>query len=215
MLRFRGSPALSPFRLEKLLAALRQRVPVITTAYAEFAHFLDGTLSVYDREVLDRLLRYGPAATPHDASSGPVFLVIPRPGTISPWSSKATDIARNCGLRRIRRIERGIAYYLEFHRPLTDGELAELKPLLHDRMTETVLGPNDDPAALFAQAEPAPLATVDVLEKLWTYSKMGERRWPQPIANWDWRCRTTKSIICWTALPAGQLYPVGTQSDRC
>ncbi|MEI2770204.1 MAG: phosphoribosylformylglycinamidine synthase [Candidatus Competibacter sp.] len=163
MLRFRGSPALSPFRLEKLLAALRQRVPVITAVHAEFAHFLDGMLSVYDREVLDRLLRYGPATPPRDASSGPVFLVIPRPGTISPWSSKATDIARNCGLRRVRRIERGIAYYLESHRPLTDGELTELKPLLHDRMTETVLGPNDDPAALFAQAEPAPLATVDVL----------------------------------------------------
>ena len=163
MLRFRGSPALSPFRLEKLLAALRQRVPVIAAAHAEYVHFLDGTLNVYDREVLDRLLRYGPAATPRDAGSGPVFLVIPRPGTISPWSSKATDIARNCGLRRVRRIERGIAYYLESHRPLTDSELAGLKPLLHDRMTEAVLGPGDDPAALFAQAEPAPLVTVDVL----------------------------------------------------
>ena len=163
MLRFRGSPALSPFRLEKLLAALRQRVPVIAAAHAEYVHFLDGTLNVYDREVLDRLLRYGPAATPRDAGSGPVFLVIPRPGTISPWSSKATDIARNCGLRRVRRIERGIAYYLESHRPLTDSELAGLKPLLHDRMTEAVLGPGDDPAALFARAEPAPLATVDLL----------------------------------------------------
>ncbi len=164
MLRFRGGPALSPFRLEKLLTALRQRVPVVTDVYAEFAHFVDGSLTVYEREVLDRLLRYGPAATRPQPDGAPLFLVIPRPGTISPWSSKATDIAHNCGLRRVRRIERGVSYYVDFERPLTDGELIELKPLLHDRMTEAVLEPDDDPAVLFAQAEPAPLNRVDVLD---------------------------------------------------
>ena len=163
MLRFRGSPALSPFRLEKLLAGLRQRVPVITDAYAEFVHFVDGTLSVHDREVLDRLLQYGPTATQSHPGGAPLFLVIPRPGTISPWSSKATDIAHNCGLCHVHRIERGLGYYLDFERPLTDCELTELRPLLHDRMTEAVLGPEDDPVVLFAQAEPAPLATVNVL----------------------------------------------------
>lgn len=164
MLRFRGGPALSPFRLEKLLTALRQRVPVVTDVYAEFAHFVDGSLTVYEREVLDRLLRYGPAATRPQPDGAPLFLVIPRPGTTSPWSSKATDIAHNCGLRRVRRIERGVSYYVDFERPLTDGELIELKPLLHDRMTEAVLEPDDDPAVLFAQAEPAPLNRVDVLD---------------------------------------------------
>ena len=96
MLRFRGSPALSSFRLEKLLAALRRRVPAVTEVYAEFVHFVDGRLITHDREVLDRLLQYGPAATQHHLGGEPTFLVVPRPGTRSPWSSKATDIARNC-----------------------------------------------------------------------------------------------------------------------
>ncbi len=164
MLRFRGSPALSPFRLEKLLAALRRRVPAITEVYAEFVHFVDGRLITRDREVLDRLLRYGPTATQRHLTSEPTFLVVPRPGTLSPWSSKATDIARNCGLQHIRRIERGVAYYLESAQALTAGEQTALKPLLHDRMTEAVLGLDDDPALLFAQAEPAPLASVNLLD---------------------------------------------------
>ena len=163
MLRFRGSPALSPFRLEKLLTALRRRVPVVTEIYAEFVHFVDGRLITHDREVLDRLLQYGPTATQRHLTSEPTFLVVPRPGTRSPWSSKATDIARNCGLQHVRRIERGVAYYLESTRALTAEEQALLKPLLHDRMTEAVLEPDDDPALLFAQAEPAPLANVDLL----------------------------------------------------
>ena len=163
MLRFRGSPALSPFRLEKLLTALRRRVPVVTAVYAEFVHFVDGDLITRDREVLDRLLQYGPAATQRHLINEPTFLVVPRPGTLSPWSSKATDIARNCGLQHVRRIERGVAYYLESAQPLTASDLTALKPLLHDRMTEAVLAPDDDPALLFAQAEPAPLTRVDLL----------------------------------------------------
>ncbi|MFZ1827172.1 MAG: phosphoribosylformylglycinamidine synthase [Candidatus Competibacteraceae bacterium] len=178
MLRFRGSPALSSFRLEKLLAALRQRVPAVTRIRAEFVHFVEGSLTIPDREVLERLLQYGPRTITSqllsltgsrieargEPTAAPLFLVIPRPGTISPWSSKATDIAHHCGLQRIRRIERGVAYYLDAERSLTDGELSALKPLLHDRMTEAVLEPGDDPAVLFAQAQPAPLMTVNLLE---------------------------------------------------
>jgi len=163
MLRFRGSPALSPFRLEKLLAMLRQAVGVVTGLRTEFVHFVDGVVAVHERELVDRLLTYGSAAAENPPHGAPLFLVVPRPGSISPWSSKATDIAHNCGLQRIRRIERGIAYYLDCARPLTDGELAALGPLLHDRMTEAVLGPTDDPAVLFAQTKPTPLTTVDVL----------------------------------------------------
>lgn len=84
MLRFRGSPVLSPFRRQKLLAALRRRVPAVTDIHAEFAHFVDGSLTAHDREVLDRLLRYGPTTTQRHPSEAPTFLVIPRPGTISP-----------------------------------------------------------------------------------------------------------------------------------
>ncbi len=179
MLRFRGSPALSSFRLEKLLAALRQRVPAVARVRAEFVHFVEGSLSAPDREVLERLLQYGPrpgaaqqlaltgvrVEEQREPPAAPLFLVIPRPGVISPWSSKATDIAHNCGLQRIRRIERGIAYYLDAERTLTDHELSALKPLLHDRMTEAVLEPGDDPSVLFAHAQPAPLTTVDLLGK--------------------------------------------------
>ncbi len=175
MLQFRGSPALSSFRLRKALAALRRRVPVVTAVHAEFVHFVEGSLTVSDREVLDRLLQYGPAPSRQLVLAGmesegranpagaPLLLIVPRPGTISPWSSKATDIARNCGLRRIRRIERGVAWFLESERSLTNGELATIKPLLHDRMTEAVLEPGDDPAILFAYADPAPMTVVNVL----------------------------------------------------
>ena len=175
MLRFRGSPALSPFRIAKLLAALRQAAPIITAVRAEFVHFVDGTVTITEREVLHRLLEYG---TVHEAaqqlalaganitastSQVPLLLVIPRPGTISPWSSKATDIAHNCGLSGIRRIERGIDYYFDAPRPLGEQELAQIKPLLHDRMTETVLEAGADMAQLFSTAQPQPLQVVDIL----------------------------------------------------
>ena len=163
MLRFRGSPALSAFRLEKLLTSLRQQVPSISLVYAEFVHFVDttGTLTDADRRILERLLTYGPVAPA--LTSEPTLWVIPRPGTISPWSSKATDIAHNCGLHQIHRIERGVAYHLTTSVPLDATQLAAIKPLLHDRMTEGVLGPEDDFGILFAQAEPAPLTAIDIL----------------------------------------------------
>ena len=164
MLRFRGSPALSPFRLEKLLTVLQQQVPAITDAYAEFIHFVDGRPTTHDRELLDRLLRYGPTTTPRHVIGEPTMLVIPRPGTLSPWSSKATDIAHHCGLPHIRRIERGIAVYLEATETLTAADLARLHPFLHDRMTEAVLMADDDPAVLFSQSAPVPLTTVDLLD---------------------------------------------------
>ncbi len=163
MLRFRGSPALSPFRLEKLLTVVQRQVAVVTDLYAEYVHFVDGSLNDHERAVLERLLEYGPSATRRSLPDALSLLVIPRPGTISPWSSKATDIAHNCGLHQVRRIERGIAWSVQATRLLSIAEQAALKPLLHDRMTEAVLTPDEDPAMLFAQAEPAPLNSVDVL----------------------------------------------------
>src|SRR5213078_4876601 len=88
---------------------------------------------------------------------GTLFLVVPRLGTVSPWSSKATDIARNCGLARVRRIERGTAYYVDSSRP-------EIAALLHDRMTETVLESFEDAARLFEHVAPRPLQLVPVAE---------------------------------------------------
>ncbi len=111
MLILRGAPALSAFRHGKLLEQLTQHVPAVTGLYAEFAHFADvtGALTADEEQVLARLLKYGPSV-PVQEPSGRLFLVVPRFGTISPWSSKASDIARNCGLAKIDRLERGIAY---------------------------------------------------------------------------------------------------------
>src|ERR1700734_1522973 len=106
LLSLRGRNALSPFRLQKLLASVADtRVAAIS---AEYWHFVKTTaaLDAAQRNVLDRLLTYGPR-TAAVAGGGEWHVVIPRPGTISPWASKATDIAHNCGLKSIGRIERG------------------------------------------------------------------------------------------------------------
>ena len=113
MLILRGAPALSAFRHSKLLEQLSQKVPAVSGLYAEFAHFAEvtGVLTGDEQQVLARLLKYGPSV-PVQEPTGRLFLVLPRFGTISPWSSKASDIARNCGLSKIQRLERGIAFYV-------------------------------------------------------------------------------------------------------
>ena len=105
MLILRGAPALSAFRHGKLLEQLSQKVPAVTGLYAEFAHFadVDGELTADQQQVLGRLLKYGPSV-PVQEPSGRLFLVVPRLGTISPWASKASDIAHNCGLQSIQRL---------------------------------------------------------------------------------------------------------------
>ncbi|MDX1369543.1 phosphoribosylformylglycinamidine synthase [Pseudomonas sp.] len=162
MLILRGAPALSAFRHGQLLEQLTSKVPAVTGLYAEFAHFADvtGVLSADEEQVLARLLKYGPSV-PVQEPSGRLLLTIPRFGTISPWSSKASDIARNCGLAKIQRIERGIAYYVAGE--LSEAELQLAAGLLHDRMTQLVLTDVQDAAALFSHAEPKPLTAVDVL----------------------------------------------------
>ncbi|MDX1654076.1 MAG: phosphoribosylformylglycinamidine synthase [Candidatus Competibacteraceae bacterium] len=164
MLRFRGSPALSPFRLDRLTALIQERIPTVREAYAEYLHFVDLSASPtsHEREVLERLLSYGPAASEHHLDREAALIVVPRPGTISPWSSKATDIAHNCGLAKVRRLERGVAWYLDSE-GVTRTQLEGIVPLLHDRMTEAVLTPLDDPQRLFTRAEPRPLTRVNVL----------------------------------------------------
>lgn len=162
MLILRGAPALSAFRHGKLLEQLTSKVPAVTGLYAEFAHFVDvtGVLNADEEQVLARLLKYGPSV-PVQEPSGKLFLTIPRFGTISPWSSKASDIARNCGLAKVQRLERGIAYYVSGE--LSEADSAAVAALLHDRMTQLVLGALEDASALFSHAQPKPLTAVDVL----------------------------------------------------
>ncbi len=165
MLSFRGAPALSEFRLGKLERRLTEYLGRPVGVYAEFVHFADieQTLAPAQLAVLERLLRYGPSLPAHEPS-GQLLVVIPRPGTISPWSSKATDIAHNCGLGAIRRLERGVAYYLEPQGgELEDDQLIAAMEVLHDRMTQAVVFALDEAEQLFAHAEPAPLTRVDVI----------------------------------------------------
>ena len=162
MLILRGAPALSAFRHSKLLEQLSQKVPAVTGLYAEFAHFAEvtGVLTGDEQQVLARLLKYGPSV-PVQEPTGRLFLVLPRFGTISPWSSKASDIARNCGLAKIQRLERGIAFYVagEF----TDAQAQLIADGLHDRMTQIVLENLEQAAGLFSHSEPKPLTAIDVL----------------------------------------------------
>jgi phosphoribosylformylglycinamidine synthase len=166
MLVLRGSPALSPFRSSKLLSQLSQTIAGLNHLYAEYVHFaaLEGSLKAGQQAVLEQILTYGPAFVAEEPT-GQMLLVVPRCGTISPWSTKATDIAHNCGLAAIRRLERGVAYYLgcEGGTPLSDAELDEAAALLHDRMTESVFSTLDEADGLFVQSEPQPLSSVDIL----------------------------------------------------
>jgi len=160
ILKLRGSPALSAFRLEKLHARLAEIAPGARIAGADFWHFVETAhaLDARERAVLDQLLVYGEPVR-LQPPAGELVLVVPRIGTISPWSSKATDIARQCGLPAVRRIERGVAYYLEG----APGRRWEIAALLHDRMTETVLDTLDGAEQLFRHVAPRPLASIDLL----------------------------------------------------
>ncbi|WP_417666897.1 phosphoribosylformylglycinamidine synthase [Pseudidiomarina sp.] len=159
----RGAPALSDFRTEKLLQRLQSAGLPVAEVYAEYMHFVDVEQKLDDdsNAVLAKLLTYGPALASH-IPEGQLIVVVPRQGTISPWSSKATDIAHNCGLTQIHRIERGIAYYLSGN--LTAEQMQQAAALVHDRMTEMVLDSLDEAAVLFTEAEPAPLQSIDILQ---------------------------------------------------
>ncbi len=159
----RGSPALSAFRINKLLSRFQEAQLPVNDIYAEFVHFADvsAPLTTDEQTKLQRLLKYGPSLAEH-APDGRLILVTPRPGTISPWSSKATDIAHNCGLSQVIRLERGLAFYVQAPQ-LTETQWQTLGALLHDRMMETVFTDLSDAKKLFAQQQPAPVQHVDLL----------------------------------------------------
>lgn len=167
-LNLNGSPALSQFRLDKLYATLKNSTPNIAHIDAMFVHFIFSAQALSEKQTttLKQILSYGPKSQASQ-TDGELFLVIPRLGTVSPWASRATDIARNCGLKDILRIERGIAFYITTNNgaPLNDVEKTHLKATIHDRMTETVIAQVSDAEKLYHQAEPAPLSTIDILQK--------------------------------------------------
>ncbi|MBA6289452.1 phosphoribosylformylglycinamidine synthase [Colwellia sp. MB3u-4] len=165
MKTFRGAPALSDFRVNKLLNQCTELQLPITDIYAEFSHFahISAALNVEESQVLQQLLKYGPTIEEHEPV-GQFILVTPRPGTISPWSSKSTDIANNCGLTKVIRLERGLAYYVSTENsvPLTTEQQSTLNNLIHDRMMEAIFTDLNDATALFASAEPGELTSIDI-----------------------------------------------------
>ncbi|WP_269618452.1 phosphoribosylformylglycinamidine synthase [Zhongshania sp. BJYM1] len=164
MLIIPGAPALSDFRLEKLKAALSAAIPALRGVSAQYIHLVDTAagLDTERSDVLGQLLQYGPRAE-FVASEGVSFFVVPRPGTISPWSSKASDIAHNCGLDMISRIERGVQYCFDIDGELADEQQKTLLAAIHDRMVESVLSAPSEAEVLFSRQSPKPMQAVDVL----------------------------------------------------
>ncbi|VFM97631.1 MAG: phosphoribosylformylglycinamidine synthase [Candidatus Kentron sp. G] len=167
-----GPPALSSFRLQKLLEEIRAQVPQVSSLTARFVHFArlaapDRLLAEEEQARLGAILDYGSGdeidGLPFpERSSDRLVLVAPRPGTVSPWSSKASDIARQCGLAAIGRIERGIAFYvgLQDHESVTGQMWDAIRALLHDPMTQAVFRDFDGVDSLFSRADPAPLGRI-------------------------------------------------------
>jgi len=185
-----GKSALSAFRLEKLRAALHAVAPNAVIADTRHWYFIalhggeakgagqatalplqvahGAMFSKAQAGLLDKVLGLDQdAGEPGQTGSMQRILVVPRLGTISPWSTKATDIAQHCGLSGVLRIERGVVYYLNTHngKPLSKHEQAAVLPLLHDRMTESVFDEIEGVAEkIFKHGTPQPLETVDVLK---------------------------------------------------
>ena len=164
MIILNGAPSLSDFRRRKLLSSLQNTVPSVVSVMAEYIHFAEvsASLSEADQTTLQALLTYGPSVK-QLANNGDLLLVVPRPGTISPWSSKATDIAHNCGLDNVVRVERGTAYYIEATEKLTEAQLQQLGELLSDRMVEAVFTDLQQAQALFSHQQPTAMTQVDIL----------------------------------------------------
>ncbi len=162
MLALPGQSALSKFRLTKLLGALQRADRRVDAIEARFVYLVDvdgGGLSDSARSRLDALLLSGDKPGKLSGKAALLY-VVPRPGTISPWSSKATDILKACDIDAVKRVERGICYGIRIS-PACDREsLHALGRVLSDRMTETVFDTIDEAESLFAIHEPAPVETV-------------------------------------------------------
>jgi len=166
MLIFHGSDALSGFRIEKILSQIHAVAPEVTAIRTHHVHFasVSATLDANETTCLEKLLDYGKSSQEKN-ESGPRLLVTPRPGTVSPWSSKATDIARNCGLEKVLRLERGTEWSFTASSGIDLISFREkIKPFIHDRMTETVWTSIEEAGVLFNQAEPRPLQIIDILQ---------------------------------------------------
>jgi phosphoribosylformylglycinamidine synthase len=165
MFCLRGAPALSDARRHRLLQRLRAAEPALQDLTTEFVYLVDARaeLDTEQRLVLDALLLDGRNAVAEPPAGAIECIVIPRSGTISPWSSKATEIVHRCGLELIERVERGVVY--RFAGLSSPNEARAFAPEIHDRMTEDLIDDLAQAAALFRHAEPRPFRTVPVLTR--------------------------------------------------
>lgn len=164
MLILPGSNALSVFRAQRMLSAIQEIDPTVTAISGRYLHFIDGgdSLSQKDIDCLTTLLTYG---EPYDQEDeGEEFIVVPRRGTISPWSSKATEILHSCSLNEIKRVERGISYRIKRNKVSSISDVIRLKMIsnLYDRMTEMVLSDRKEAEILFQELEAKPLESIDI-----------------------------------------------------
>jgi len=161
MLRLRGSQAYSDFRIEKLLKNVQAQFSMVQTIDTEFQHLIklvdqNVPLDTQELDKLKQLLSYGPSSKDVE-HEGQRLYVLPRFGTISPWSTKATDIVAHCGLSKVARVERGIAFYIQSSSELGSLDSAELEALsayLHDPMTESVITDLNQAEGLFTDEAP-------------------------------------------------------------
>ena len=183
---FDGGNAISDFKVQQWLPRLTAIHPSITGISARFVH-LAGFTEAPDAQLLDRLgqlLNYGESvAAVHSAKEvAGEWLVVPRLGTVSPWASKATDIAHNCGLS-VKRVERLVEYRVQCasgwlrNASFSEDQWQAIAAILHDRMTDNVLRERHQAEALFTELQAAPMAHVDVL---------GGGREALMSANRDW-----------------------------
>ncbi|MBF6617906.1 MAG: phosphoribosylformylglycinamidine synthase [Candidimonas sp.] len=173
ILYFSGSLVLSAFRRERLLKRFAELDLPVGDISGHYEHYVrtDAALSPEAQGRLEQLLDYGNHGEPasKENKNALILRVVPRFGTVSPWASKATDIAHNCGLSEVGRIERGIRYVIVPARGLLgsksidESQLARIAACLHDRMTQTVVDASFDGAALFASLPGKPLETIDII----------------------------------------------------
>ncbi len=180
-----GGNALSDFRAAGLLVRLQHAAPAITAVSARHVHQVSshGPLDEATQATVARLLTYGPPAGPDaEGAHATTVVVSPRLGTLSPWSSKATDIAHNCGVA-VHRVERVTEYHLASSAPLTDEQWAAAADVLHDRMTESALPSLEAAAALLDERTAESMERVDVLGRGRTAIEEADTAWGLALAD--------------------------------
>jgi len=157
-----GIQALRNFKVKTLQEKLKSKLTDLSLLFTEYIHFIesDNKLNSEDKSHLDKLLNYAPSIDTSDSVDS--IIVTPRQGTISPWSSKATDIVHLCGLKQIKRLERGINYH--FNRQLKPKELQIVLDIIMDKMTESCLNNIKDADILFIEMEPNEFQSIGMLD---------------------------------------------------